>query len=197
MIKPSKVKRLLLSPNKTARTHNQSIPCHKAACLGFSVLPFEVSILRFPPNENPLGFFLSCKRLFLSITWTPEETSVIVPSTHIPAAVRISTIESGEPICARGCTCKLMIFARFTGWRVFKIDGPLDFSLIGIFASISSILASRKISIFAMSTYNTGKPFQDLFSHAFYDFPTRNIDGCHTDMPMRTVAILLHIHYTL
>lgn len=38
---------------------------------------------------------------------------------------------------------------------MLKILGPLDFSLIGILASISSILAANKISIFAISTYDT------------------------------------------
>lgn len=40
-------------------------------------------------------------------------------------------------------------------WRVLKIQGPLDFSLIGILSNISSILAKEKISIFAISTYDT------------------------------------------
>lgn len=40
-------------------------------------------------------------------------------------------------------------------WRVLKIQGPLDFSLIGILSKISSILAKEKISIFAISTYDT------------------------------------------
>jgi len=41
------------------------------------------------------------------------------------------------------------------GWRMLRIEGELDFSLIGILAKISSILAEAKIGIFAVSTYNT------------------------------------------
>lgn len=41
------------------------------------------------------------------------------------------------------------------GWQAFKIKGTLDFSLIGILAKISTILADNGISIFAISTYNT------------------------------------------
>lgn len=41
------------------------------------------------------------------------------------------------------------------GWRCFKIKGILDFSLVGILAKISSILAENNISIFAISTFNT------------------------------------------
>ena len=45
--------------------------------------------------------------------------------------------------------------ARSDGWRAFRIEGVLDFSLIGILSRISAILAENKIGIFAVSTYNT------------------------------------------
>ena len=45
--------------------------------------------------------------------------------------------------------------AREDGWRAFRIQGPLDFSLFGILAKISGVLAKSRISIFAVSTYNT------------------------------------------
>lgn len=41
------------------------------------------------------------------------------------------------------------------GWRGFRIEGELDFSLIGILSRISTVLAENKIGIFAVSTYNT------------------------------------------
>jgi len=44
---------------------------------------------------------------------------------------------------------------RDDGWRAFRIQGVLDFSLIGILAPIAQILADNKIGIFAVSTYNT------------------------------------------
>lgn len=40
-------------------------------------------------------------------------------------------------------------------WRAFRIEGQLDFSLVGILSKISAILADHKISIFAISTFNT------------------------------------------
>lgn len=40
-------------------------------------------------------------------------------------------------------------------WRTLKVEGPLDFSLVGILAAISTILADDGISIFAISTYDT------------------------------------------
>lgn len=44
---------------------------------------------------------------------------------------------------------------RDDGWRGFCIEGTLDFSLIGILAKLSGILAENQISIFAISTFNT------------------------------------------
>lgn len=41
------------------------------------------------------------------------------------------------------------------GWKAFRIQGILDFSLIGILSKISSLLADNNIGIFAISTYNT------------------------------------------
>lgn len=40
-------------------------------------------------------------------------------------------------------------------WKAFRIEGVLDFSLIGILAGIAGVLAEHGISIFAVSTYNT------------------------------------------
>ncbi len=44
---------------------------------------------------------------------------------------------------------------RDDGWKGFRIEGVLDFSLIGILSKISSILAENNIGIFAVSTFNT------------------------------------------
>lgn len=44
---------------------------------------------------------------------------------------------------------------RDDGWRAFRIQGVLDFSLVGILSKISAILAENGIGIFAVSTYNT------------------------------------------
>lgn len=41
------------------------------------------------------------------------------------------------------------------GWRAFRIQGILDFSLIGILAKIAALMAENGIGIFAVSTYNT------------------------------------------
>lgn len=41
------------------------------------------------------------------------------------------------------------------GWRAFKVEGPLDFSLTGILSSLTTPLAEHKIPVFALSTFDT------------------------------------------
>lgn len=69
---------------------------------------------------------------FYSITKTMDELSIVCLQDSIPNNVK----------CEKD-------------WRVLKVEGPLEFSLIGILSSISAILACKKISIFAISTYDT------------------------------------------
>ena len=44
---------------------------------------------------------------------------------------------------------------RDDGWNAFRIEGTLDFSLIGVLAKLSALLAQNGIGIFAISTFNT------------------------------------------
>lgn len=69
---------------------------------------------------------------FYSITKTSDELSIVCNQQDIPNDIK----------CEKD-------------WRILKIIGPLDFALIGILASISTILAQKGISIFAVSTYDT------------------------------------------
>lgn len=64
---------------------------------------------------------------------TDEELSLVCPTEQTPT----HTIE------------------REDGWRGFRIQGVLDFSLIGILSKLSGILAENQIGIFAVSTFNT------------------------------------------
>ena len=47
------------------------------------------------------------------------------------------------------------VIQRDDGWKGFRIQGILDFSLVGILAKIAENLAENGISILAVSTYNT------------------------------------------
>lgn len=40
-------------------------------------------------------------------------------------------------------------------WRGFRVSGQLEFSLVGILSKIAGALAEAKISIFAVSTFDT------------------------------------------
>ena len=70
---------------------------------------------------------------FCFIAKTDEDISLVCPTKNVPAITS----------------------ARDDAWRGFRIEGTLDFSLIGILAKISAILAEQRIGIFAISTYNT------------------------------------------
>ena len=70
---------------------------------------------------------------FYFIGKTDEEYSVVCITDDVP----IHTIERDD------------------GWKGFRIQGILDFSMIGVLSGISGILAENKIGIFAVSTYNT------------------------------------------
>jgi hypothetical protein len=63
---------------------------------------------------------------------TPEELTVICPEHLVPPGV------IAEP-----------------GWRVLQVEGPLDFELVGVLASLAASLADAGVSIFAISTYST------------------------------------------
>lgn len=64
------------------------------------------------------------------------------------------TDEEKSLVCITGDVPPNVIL-REDGWKGFRIQGVLDFSLIGILSEIAALLADNGISIFAISTYNT------------------------------------------
>ena len=64
---------------------------------------------------------------------TDEELSLVCPTSLVPD----NTTECND------------------GWKAFRIEGVLDFSLVGILSRISTCLADNSIGIFAISTFNT------------------------------------------
>jgi len=69
---------------------------------------------------------------FVSVTGTRDEVSVVCPEDQAPEG---ATVEAG--------------------WRCLKVDGPLDFGLTGVLASLAVPLAEAGVSIFAVSTFDT------------------------------------------
>ncbi|MBQ2816583.1 MAG: ACT domain-containing protein [Clostridia bacterium] len=64
------------------------------------------------------------------------------------------TDEENSLVC-RTCDVPKNTTLREDGWKGFRIQGVLDFSLVGILSKISQVLANNSIGIFAVSTYNT------------------------------------------
>lgn len=69
---------------------------------------------------------------FYSITKTNDELSVLCVQENIPSDVKCENNR-----------------------KVIQIDSILDFSMVGVIAEISTLLAKNKISIFVISTFNT------------------------------------------
>ena len=47
------------------------------------------------------------------------------------------------------------VLKREDGWKAFRIQGELEFSLIGILAKITAVLAEYAIAVFVLSTFRT------------------------------------------
>jgi hypothetical protein len=69
---------------------------------------------------------------FCSITRTADELSVVCPEPLVPEGVRAEK-----------------------GWRVLRVAGAMDFSSVGVLASLAVPLAEAGVSLFAVSTFDT------------------------------------------
>ncbi len=96
--------------------------------LKMSIFPEDYTVCQVPDFSQ-----VHLDRPCSFTAYTGEEYSLVCRTSDVPA----------------------LTVARDDGWRLMKIDQVLDFSLIGILADISSLLAVRGISIFAVSTFNT------------------------------------------
>lgn len=91
------------------------------------------SIIKISPIETIPSSVTTCD--IFSITRTNEELSIVCPTDCLPANEEFKEVESD--------------------WKCIKVEGVLDFGLTGILASLANPLAENKISIFAISTFNT------------------------------------------
>ena len=88
-------------------------------------------IVRLPSNsEEPIWLD---KNHFYSCTRTQDEFSIVCLQDCVPEG--IEKIEKD--------------------WSLIQVQGVLDFSLTGILSSVANPLAEKKISIFALSTFDT------------------------------------------
>lgn len=98
--------------------------------LRLTVLPHRLAICRLAPEAViPQQIFTS---ELWSLTRTADELSLVVQEEFLPPDCQVES-----------------------GWRAIKVNGPLDFALIGILAALATPLAEAGISLFALSTYDT------------------------------------------
>jgi hypothetical protein len=69
---------------------------------------------------------------FFSVTRTDDELSMVCPEEVVPDEAR-----------SEG------------GWRALKLEGPFEFSEVGVLASVAAPLAEAGVRIFAVSTFDT------------------------------------------
>ena len=111
--------------------------------MNLKILPQTFTVCQLPDVSG-----VDFSKEFLFFSKTDEELSLVCETSAVPA----------------------IALAREDGWRGFRVGGVLDFSLVGLLAEISGILAAQKISIFAVSTYNTDYIFTktDVFDRAIH-----------------------------
>ncbi|GGK93789.1 ACT domain-containing protein [Mangrovihabitans endophyticus] len=68
----------------------------------------------------------------VSVTWAPDETSIICPADQVP----------------EGATAE-------TPWRCLRVIGPLDLAMTGVLASLVGPLADARVNIVTFSTFDT------------------------------------------
>ena len=98
--------------------------------LELSLLPERFAISRFAA-DTPIPAWAT-RGPFFSVTRTGDELSVVTELSLVPAGVQ------SQP-----------------GWRVLKVHGPFVLSEIGVLAALATPLAEAKISLFAVSTFDT------------------------------------------
>jgi hypothetical protein len=102
--------------------------------LDLDLLPGEYAVCRLPAG-TALPSALSRgpdDKSVVSVTWTPDETSIICPAALVPPDA------SAE-----------------SPWRCLRVVGPLDFALVGVLASLVGPLAEARVSVVTFSTYDT------------------------------------------
>ena len=98
--------------------------------LTLTVLPEKLAVCRLDAGEEIPAWAL--KSSYSSITRTRDELSIICMEQFVPQEVK----------CERD-------------WRALRLEGPFDFNLVGILASVLDPLAYAAISILAIGTYDT------------------------------------------
>lgn len=100
--------------------------------LTLSLLPHQYAVCRLDPNGHIPSWALLGED-FVTLTRTSTELSVVCMQENVPLE---------EPHVVRG-------------WYCLKANGPFDFSVAGIHASLAIPLAEADISALSIATYDT------------------------------------------
>jgi len=95
-----------------------------------TILPGSFAIVRLAADA-PSPSWASAGNFF-SVTRTSDELSVVCLATQVPSSLTAET-----------------------GWRALKVQGPFALSEIGVLAALAAALAHAKVSLFAISTFDT------------------------------------------
>ncbi|SNY28002.1 hypothetical protein SAMN06265827_111124 [Orenia metallireducens] len=98
--------------------------------LTLTVMAAELAVSRLDESSEIPNWAAASE--FFSITRTEDELSIVSSKEDVPVGIKSEA-----------------------GWRALKVEGPLDFSMVGVLASMASPLAQKGISIFVISTYDT------------------------------------------
>jgi hypothetical protein len=99
--------------------------------LTLSILSEHFAVCRLEADAR-IPEWVMQEQHFFSITRTTDELSIVCRQAIVPDGIKVEK-----------------------DWKALKVEGPLDFSLTGILASLANPLAEAKISIFAISTFDT------------------------------------------
>lgn len=99
--------------------------------LDLELLPGDYAICRLAAG-SPLPANLGSGADVVSVTWTPDEVSILCPADRTPPGAAVET-----------------------PWRCLRVAGPVQLALTGVLASIVSPLAEARVNIFAFSTFDT------------------------------------------
>jgi hypothetical protein len=98
--------------------------------LDLALVPGTFAVVRLAPDGGVPAW--AADGALTSVTRTPDELSIVCADGAVPGEVRAER-----------------------GWRAIRVTGTIDFALTGILASVLAPLAAARISIFAVSTFDT------------------------------------------
>lgn len=96
------------------------------------VLKDKLAVCQLEPNTAMPNWVRFVSDEFISITQTPEELSIVCNQNLVPSDIKAEK-----------------------NWRLIRIKGQMDFSLVGILKQVIAPLSENEISIYSISTYDT------------------------------------------